>query len=1177
VCIASNAQQNKSIIDAGFSAEREKNGWLPSDVNDYLISDQYTDKQTGLTYAYVQQRHHNIIVHNAISVFLIKENKVVYFKPGIVSQLGKKVKTDKPTISSEAAIELAFRHLGIKGQSSVRLLSTDNELNRFNFESTVAASPVKVQLVYKVLDENIYLAWDVSIEMKNEAHWWNVRVNALTGEYIDKNDFTTSCSFGDQCNDSPAHQHHASQKRSFEFSFLPPLVPEYNVFPFPLEAPSFGSRSILVDPSNVTASPYGWHDVDGVAGNDYSITRGNNVYAYEDANNDNLPGYSPTSSTLQFNFPFTSGVTPITNQDAAITNLFYVNNKIHDVLYQLGFDEVAGNFQQNNYGKGGQANDYVKAEAFDGSGTNNANFSTPADGASGRMQMYLWSGTSQLDGSFDNGVIAHEYGHGVSNRLTGGPAQASCLTNAEQGGEGWSDWLALMMTIEPGDNGAMARGIGTYVKGQATNGAGIRRYPYSTNMSINPQTYANLAASSGSHQIGEIWCDAIWDMSWFLIDDLGYNSDPTVATAGNNIAMRLVLEGMKLQPCNPGFLDARDAILLADAIFYNNAHRCRIWEAFARRGMGYNASQGLSTSSTDQVAGFSMPPYCLPATQVPVAAFTSDITTVSCGGSVRFTDQSTQAFNWAWNFGDQLTSTLQNPTHVYATPGTYTVTLTVTNPLGSNSVSHNITVSAGSFTATVTATPETVCSDSPVQLNAVASGSNYKTYSVVSIPYAPLSGTGTNVALNDDAMSTAKPIGFTFNFFGQNYTNFYICSNGYITFSSGQSTTAVYGSAIPSTGSPNNFIALAWNDLYPQGVASAVSYFNTGVAPNRKLVVRFNTRHYGGAAYPFVVQAILSEGSNEVEIHTTTISNASAFDDAASTTQGLENATGTAGVAIPGRNAAIFSATNDAYKFTPYTPYAYNWLPGNLSGASPTVNPVATGAYTVQVSDGSGCSKNFTSPVITVNNCEALLNLKMFIQGYYQNMNSTTPMNNFGSGGCLYMTGQSANPASADYVTVSLMNPLNGSLVHTATGVLQTNGALSLSFPPSAIGNSYYLKINHRNSVETWSANPVLINAVTTYDFSNSAGKAYENNQVEVEPNVFALYSGDIIDANTNTSGVQDAVIESSDYSEMENAVYNVESGYITTDLTGDGVVESADYSIMENNVYLVISVKKPF
>ncbi|MGH3013144.1 MAG: M36 family metallopeptidase, partial [Gaiellaceae bacterium] len=131
---------------------------------------------------------------------------------------------------------------------------------------------------------------------------------------------------------------------------------------------------------------------------------------------------------LDFDFPIDLATEhPHDYWDAAVTNLFYWNNTIHDVLYAYGFDEESGNFQANNYGRGGLGGDYVRAEAQDGGGTNNANFSPPpeptATGAVPRMQMYLWPNQTPVrDGDFDNGVIIHEYGHGVSTRLTGGPA-----------------------------------------------------------------------------------------------------------------------------------------------------------------------------------------------------------------------------------------------------------------------------------------------------------------------------------------------------------------------------------------------------------------------------------------------------------------------------------------------------------------------------------------------------------------------------------------------------------------------------------------------------------------------------------------------------------------------------------------------------------------------------------
>ena len=215
------------------------------------------------------------------------------------------------------------------------------------------------------------------------------------------------------------------------------MVGNYNVYAMPVESPNYGARTLVANPDNATASPFGWHDTDGSAGPEYTITRGNNTHAYEDGDN---PGYSPNGGAgLLFDFPINETYSNADqSEDAVITNLFYWNNIIHDVVYQYGFDEASGNFQENNYGNGGAGSDYVNAEAQDGSGTCNANMGTPADGGNPTMQMYV---CDSRDGDLDNGVIIHEYGHGISNRLTGGAGAAGCLGNEEQMGEGWSGLL----------------------------------------------------------------------------------------------------------------------------------------------------------------------------------------------------------------------------------------------------------------------------------------------------------------------------------------------------------------------------------------------------------------------------------------------------------------------------------------------------------------------------------------------------------------------------------------------------------------------------------------------------------------------------------------------------------------------------------------------------------------
>src|SRR5690606_35083014 len=145
-------------------------------------------------------------------------------------------------------------------------------------------------------------------------------------------------------------------------------------------------------------------------------------------------------------------------------------------------------------------------------------FMASPDGQSPEMGFYL---CGNKDGDFDNMVIIHEYGHGVSLRLTGGPAKVDCLQNYEQMGEGWSDYFAALLTIQPGDVGSDPRGMATYLFGQGPGGNGIREYPYSTDMSINPQTYDYIKTANIPHGVGSVWAQMLWELTWALIDQHG--------------------------------------------------------------------------------------------------------------------------------------------------------------------------------------------------------------------------------------------------------------------------------------------------------------------------------------------------------------------------------------------------------------------------------------------------------------------------------------------------------------------------------------------------------------------------------------------------------------------------------------------------------------------------------
>lgn len=487
-------------------------------------------------------------------------------------------------------------------------------------------------------------------------------------------------------------------------------------------------------------------------------TRGNNVIAYLDLGTPNT--YAPmlggdiigeTSSSTTFDYKpaaLTDPTTP-TAQQAAIVNLFYMNNWMHDFWYDAGFDEAAGNAQADNYGRGGEGNDVIQAQGQDYSGRNNANMATPADGRSPRMQMYLFDGITtgvfevtapesiageydfdiagfgptdfeisgnlalvadgtapttdaceaitngsalagkivvidrgsctfeskvkkaeekgaigvvivnnvagppvgmgadseltegatipsmmvsmddgstiksslsgqtvsvhmqrasgvDLDGTVDQGIIAHEFFHYVSNRLIG---NGSGLSN-NQGrsmGEGWSDFNAMMLQVraEDAEVPGNERYAGTYSMGfYAVPDVyfGIRRAPYSTDLAYNSMTFKHIengvalptngtpyafgqdgANNAEVHNAGEIWALMLWEGYTNLLKQPTYSF-----TQARTLMQKYLIEGLKMTPNSPTFTEARDAILAA-AYANDPKDFFALARGFAKRGMGETA------------------------------------------------------------------------------------------------------------------------------------------------------------------------------------------------------------------------------------------------------------------------------------------------------------------------------------------------------------------------------------------------------------------------------------------------------------------------------------------------------------------------------------------------------------------------------------------------------------
>jgi hypothetical protein len=754
------------IAIAYVKDNKQELGLTGSDVNDMAVTSKVADVDTGTTHVYLQQVHKGIGVHGGLlTVNVAKDGWVISAGNRFVSNLAAAAGGQGKQRAHEAA-EAAAKHVGLQPKD-LRVIEEGSGPSKRSKVSSggVSARPIETELVWHRLDGGVRLAWNVEIDETSGEHLWSIDVDAETGAVLATDDFVDQ----DTAEAIRSAISRPSASSSAAATAIGPAATvadgsSYRVFALPLESPSDGGRTLAENPASANASPFGWHDTNGAAGAEFTRTRGNNVHAYADRDNNNVPdpGTDPDGGAgLDFDFPLDLTKRPLDSRDAAVTNLFYWNNIVHDVLYEHGFTEAAGNFQVNNYGKGGLGNDDVRAEAQDGSGRNNANFGTPVDGLRPRMQMFEWrssapnpivvhapspiagtyfgpmagfgeslvttgpisgevvyvgrgcdpafqagqpldpylanpagkialidrgsctfvakvkkaevngalmvivannapgpaiamggadptitipsvmvtqgdgnlfranvpfnatisdgtGGAPDRDSDLDAGVIAHEYGHGWSNRLTGGPATVACLNNQEQMGEGWSDFLALAFTTDPGDTPTLARGIGTYVVFQPPSGAGIRPRPYTTDMSANEFTYGMIPAGVATgvltvpHGIGFVWNSMLWEVYWNLVAKHGYNANiyDAWSTGGNNLAIRVVSDGLKFQPCSPGFVDGRNGILAADLALTGGDNQCAIWRGFAKRGLGFSATQGSSNNVNDGVQAFDLPVNC---------------------------------------------------------------------------------------------------------------------------------------------------------------------------------------------------------------------------------------------------------------------------------------------------------------------------------------------------------------------------------------------------------------------------------------------------------------------------------------------------------------------------------------------------------------------------------------
>ncbi|GGK70455.1 M36 family metallopeptidase [Mangrovihabitans endophyticus] len=427
---------------------------------------------------------------------------------------------------------------------------------------------------------------------------------------------------------------------------------------------------------------------------------GNVAHVYTDVNDDDVANPAEEvapRSKRDFSYPFTdftaqaaeTGCTedyqcswdpkvPYSweaNREQNAVQMYYFLGTWHDHLRNkpIGFTREAGNFEAVD-------GDAVQGQALDGADTanglpdaghdDNANMSTPPDGTPPRMQMYLFHSPGSATDPFiagnsgdESDIVYHEYTHGLSNRLVVDANGVSTLGDVQAGsmGEAWSDWYALDYLVAEGlekdTKAARDVRVGKYV----TAGGTIRTEPMDCQVGDTSPDCPGVAGTGPGgytygdfghiyrlgpevHADGEIWAQTLWDLRTAI---------------GSGKAESLITRAMELSPANPSFLDERNSILQADLVVNDGKLQKKIWQVFAKRGMGFFAAS-LDGDDAQPVENFSMPP----SASTPRGSLTGTVTDADTGEPIGGVDV---------GFGGHASGFAGDYAATTAADGTYTI------------------------------------------------------------------------------------------------------------------------------------------------------------------------------------------------------------------------------------------------------------------------------------------------------------------------------------------------------------------------------------------------------------------------------------------------------------------------------------------------------------------------
>ncbi|KAJ1330344.1 hypothetical protein BSLG_010759 [Batrachochytrium salamandrivorans] len=423
----------------------------------------FTDR-FGVTHLYGMPLHKGSLIEDLHAAAHIKNGQVFFYSATTIDDDHALTKRSLPISKSTVKI------------SSKKAVKAAVDCLGVPFYRNIA--PVKES--YKMGDRNIFV-WGFQLRDNPITQWIEVKVDAITGVVVSKEDV----------------------KREFT----------YTAIELPNENPRDGFSTIL-SPENFQASPNGWT-------NGFEL-KGNNAEAkYKKGTT------FKTSTRGVFSGGFDPMLPPQTpkNLVAGAINAFYVTNMVHDVLYPYGFTEKAGNFQVDNFGRGGIDGDSIIISVQNSKEKNGVSFDTLPDGHPGVLNLHIFTATEpNRDPALDNNAMIHELGHGLSDRLTGGAR-----------------------TKMSEDTRNTEKVIAEYVKDTPR---GV--------------------------------------LYWNFVEKYGFSANLHDATQkqGNIMFLQLFVGALMIQPCDPTFDSACDAMLAADDAYYGGIHKHLIRQGFAKRGLG---------------------------------------------------------------------------------------------------------------------------------------------------------------------------------------------------------------------------------------------------------------------------------------------------------------------------------------------------------------------------------------------------------------------------------------------------------------------------------------------------------------------------------------------------------------------------------------------------------------